>query len=308
MAKSILGCFLFPSCYSQISSNQISSKDLDDFYSSYCEELNKISKYFSRGSLSLNWSVKAMKILKKMQVELLILIKKSNLRISIGTEDGNWLNQYMKESITMLDLCSSLKFAVSRVDRYRMMVDIMMNKFNKNDSSEIMEFKSQEYLILHTVKETITGQGERIDVEDKSISSAMIALLHSAVVSQVSIKLGGCDLAYKHPQLKPFIKMLSILVGEFNERDLTIENRSGSELIEQEIVAKVIVDIQTQVVDGIEDKEKFLSSLELLRTSSVELKEGIENLHVAVADVFDVLIRGRNEMLGVLRDRYLSIG
>ncbi|KAH0437042.1 hypothetical protein IEQ34_026305 [Dendrobium chrysotoxum] len=248
-----------------------------------------------------------MKILKKMQVELLILIKKSNLRISTGTEDGNWFNHYMKDSMTMLDLCNTLKFAVSRVDRYRMMVDIMMNEFNKNDSSKNMEFKSQEYLILHTVKET-TGQGERIDVEDESISSAMIALLHSAVVSQVSIKLGGCDLAYKYPQLKPFIKMLSMLVGEFNERDSTIENRSGSELIEQEIVAKVIVDIQTQVVDGIEDKEKFLSSLELLRTSSVELKEGIENLDVAVGDVFDVLIRGRNEMLGVLRDRYLSIG
>ncbi|KAI0528546.1 hypothetical protein KFK09_001088 [Dendrobium nobile] len=302
MAKSILGCFLFPSCYSQISSNQISSKDLDDFYNSYCEDLNKISNYFARGSLSLNWSVKAMKILKKMQVELLILIKKSNLCISIGTEDGNWFNQYMKDSMTMLDLCNSLKFAVSRVDRYRMMVDIMMNEFNKNDSSKIMEFKSQEYLILHTVKET-TGQGE-----DGSISSAMIALLHSAFVSQVSIKLGGCDLTCKYPQLKPFIKMLSMLVREFNERDSTMENRSGSELIEQEIVAKVIVDIQTQVVDGIEDKEKLLSSLELLRTSSVELKEGIENLDVAVGDVFDVLIRGRNEMLRVLRDRYLSIG
>ncbi|XP_020573712.1 uncharacterized protein LOC110020082 [Phalaenopsis equestris] len=305
MAKSILGCFLFSSCYDQINSSRISSKDLDAFYYSYSEDLSQLSKSFSIGSISLNCSIEAMKILKKIQVELLILIKKSNLLICSGTEEGDWFSQYMKDSITMLDFCNSLKLAVSRIDRYRILVDIMINKLNKNYSSKIIEFESKKYSNFNTVEETIK-QCEGISVEDESNNSIMVVvsvLLHSTIVSKVSIELGGCDLASRCPQLKPFIEMLSMLVREFNERDFVIKNGSGSELVEHDIVRRMMVDIQTQVMDGIEDKERYLSSLKLLRTSLIELKEGIEKLDDAVDDVFDVVIKGRNEMMGVLRNR-----
>lgn len=310
MAKSILGCLLSSSCHSQVSS----SKDLDAFYHSYSEDLIQLSKSLSHGSVSLKWPVEAMKILKNMQAELLVLIKKSNMPLSFGSsEDADWFHQYMKDTITILDSCNSLKLAVSRVHRYGMIVGIMVNKLIKREgSSKAVEYENQNYLNFSNLKETVEPYGG-MSSEDKSHSSVMVAvsvLLHSAIVSPVSIKSGGCDSAGRCPRLKPFIEMLSTLARELSERDPTVkngENSAGLELVEHEVVVRVMVDVQAQVMDGIEDKERFFSSLELLRISSVELKEGIEKLNAAVDDVFDVVIKGRNEMLGVLRDSDLSI-
>jgi len=45
---------------------------------------------------------------------------------------------------------------------------------------------------------------------------------------------------------------------------------------------------------------------ELLRARSGELREGVETFDCVLDEVFDEVIRGRNEMLGILRDKALT--
>lgn len=308
------------------------SKDLDAFYYSLIEDLNQLNQSLSDGSISLHWSVEAMNILKKLQVELLTLVKKSTLIISHGAEDG-WFVQYMQDSMAMLDFCNSLKFAVARMSRSSKMVEIIIQNLSSNGnnlqavSSKTIKFdeklddESQKYLCAKMMRETIR-LGRRVQAkgkgkENKSITAVMLAakrtmvvvsaLLVSAIVSPVSIELGDSDLHCKFPQLKPFVDTLSTLVSRFHERASTAWKGSGAVLLEHEMVRRAMVDLQAQVVEGVMDKERFLSSMELLRNSSVGQKEGLEKLDAAVDDVFEVVIRGRNEMLRVVRDRELSM-
>lgn len=48
--------------------------------------------------------------------------------------------------------------------------------------------------------------------------------------------------------------------------------------------------------------------VELLRTRSGELREGVEMFDCVLDEVFDEVIKGRNEMLGIFRDKALTLG
>ncbi|KAG1369964.1 protein BPS1, chloroplastic-like [Cocos nucifera] len=273
-----------------------------------------------------------MSLLKKMQVELLVLFKKSKLPISYGAEE-DWFDQYMKETATLLDFCNSLKSAVSGINRYRMVVELAIQKLGEDNSSSMVDVNNVEFERVHraherfldagVMKETsrlgsgISSGGNQVQV--KSMAVVMLAakttmivlslLLISAMVSPVSIDMGNGDITHKVPQLKPCMELLTQLVGRFHERTPRPESGSGLALVEHEMVDEVVGDLKAQVVEGrIEDRERFLSGVELLRTRSAGLSEGVERFDAAVDEVFEEVMRGRNEMLGIFRDGSLSGG
>ncbi|XP_010930672.1 uncharacterized protein [Elaeis guineensis] len=275
-----------------------------------------------------------MSLLKKMQVELLVLFKKSKLPISYGAEE-DWFDQYMKETATLLDFCNSLKSAVSGINRYRMVVELAIQKLGEVDNSSTMadvnniEFERvhrrnhEKLLDAGVMKETsrlgsgISSGGNQMQV--KSMAVVMLAakttmivlslLLVSAMVSPVSIDMGNGDITHKVPQLKPCMELLTQLVGRFHERSPRPESGSGLALVEHEMVDEVVGDLRAQVVEGrVDDRERFLSGVELLRTRSAGLNEGVERFDAAVDEVFEEVMRGRNEMLGMFRDGALSGG
>ncbi|KAG0480553.1 hypothetical protein HPP92_011411 [Vanilla planifolia] len=301
---------------------QLLTADLEAFYCCLLEDLNLLEQSLSVGSISLEWSVEAMNLLKKVQVELLYLFKKYKLSIPGDAGDG-WFNQYMQDSVATLDFCNSLKFAVSRIDRHRMIVDIAIQKLDRNIClkaffSETVDLeKSESQKMIEAVIIGSRVQAGQNRAEDEDVTLLMLAaknttvvvyfLLISALVSPVSVQLGGGDLPSRFPQLKVFDEMLSTLVGRFRERASAAPDHSGLLLSERETVGKAMRDIRAQVARGVADEERFQSSVELLRASSLELKKGIEKFDSAVDDVFDVVIRGRTEMLAVLKDRDLFV-
>lgn len=307
----------------------LSTKDACAFYSFLSEGLRQLEQSLAEGSVSLRWSVEAMNLLKRMQIELLALFKKCKLPIAFRSEE-DWFNQYMQETATLLDFCNSLKSAVSGINRYRMVIDLAVQKIAEGNLSCKISLEEvdlqrdgnqrQRFLAANAGAETVSVgreigcQGSR--KTDKSIDAVMLAarctmivvsvLLGSAIVSPVSIDIGSEELTSKFPQLKPFIEMLKALVVRFNERALKPKNGSGLVLSEHELVDSMVEKLKAQAEQGDTEKEKILMSAELLRTRSDDLREGIERFDAVVDEVFEVVIRGRNEMLGVFRDGVLS--
>ncbi|XP_020253107.1 uncharacterized protein LOC109830294 isoform X2 [Asparagus officinalis] len=258
-----------------------------------------------------------MNLLKRMQIELLALFKKCKLPIVFGAEE-DWFNQYMQETAILLDFCNSLKSAISGINRYRLVIDLTLQKIVQGDtmiSLEEMDFKHGSSLSTKMVSmgKDICLQGN--NKADKRIGTVMLAakctmivvsvLLISAIVSPLPINIGSEGLTSKYPQLKPFIEMLNALVARFHERAVKPKKGSGLVLAEHKMVDSVVGDLRAQAVKGVEgedEKERFLMSAELLRTSSDELREGIEMFDAVVDEVFEVVINGRNEMLGVFRE------
>lgn len=312
-------------CFQSQSRCLLLTKVASIFCSSLTEDLRRLEQSLLRDSVSLKWSIEAMNLLKKMQVELLALFKKSKLPISYGAEE-DWFDQYMKETATLLDFCNSLKSAVSGINRYRMVVELAIQKLSEDNSSSMMDAKNiefnrlqrthEKFVDVRVLRETLRGSGISLGDnkrQEKSMAVVMLAakttmivlslLLVSAMVSPVLIDIGIKDISQKVPQLKPCVELLTELIGQFRERIPRPGSGSGLLLVEHEMVDEAMGDLKAQMVGGrVEDRDKFLTSIELLRTRSVGLSEGVDRFDAVVDEVFEEVIKGRNEMLGILSD------
>ncbi|KAJ6821090.1 uncharacterized protein M6B38_395180 [Iris pallida] len=314
------------------------------FFSILLEGLKKLDMSLAEGSVSLRWSVEAMNLLKRMQVELIALLKRSQLPISFETEE-DWFNQFMQETATLLDLCNSLKFALSGINRYRMVTELVIQKMVQDDSACSLSLKDLEFERLvgearssvRATKDNVSSSSttstgingnegrSKLNNSNKSIAAVMLAakatmvavslILVSAIVSPIPIDVASEELISGSPQLlRPFADMLTALIARFRER-VSKPDEDGSRFVlaEHEMVDSAVGDLRAQVMQGMlageeeeEERERWLESIGLLRTSSAELRQGVEMFDAVVDEVFDVVIRGRKEMLGMFRDGLLS--
>ncbi|KAG2560858.1 uncharacterized protein LOC120643883 [Panicum virgatum] len=104
------------------------------------------------------------------------------------------------------------------------------------------------------------------------------------------------------PELEPWCESLSLIHARFPSR---------ATVAEHEKVAMVVRDLVNGGTDGgghgCQQEEAARGHVvELLRARSGELREGVEMFACVLDEVFDEVIRGRNEMLGILRDKALT--
>ncbi|KAJ0973184.1 hypothetical protein J5N97_021143 [Dioscorea zingiberensis] len=315
------------------------SEEAATFFSSLSECLRKLEESLAESSVSLQWSIEAMNVLKKLQLDLLSLLKRSDLPIISCGMEQDWFDHYMDVTITLLDLCNSIKSAMSATHRYRMAVGLAIESLSRSDDlssriatlNKIIECErsgreQQKKRVLHArmmgdctktcnlmaLKGCSKKHDKSLGIIILAAKSAMLVvslLIVSAIVSPVSIEMEGERVfTSKFPELRMFKEMLVALVGRFRQKSLSPESGSRVVLVEHEMVDKVVGELKDQVVEGVvEDKERFQSGVELLRSKSAELSECVEMFDAVVDDVFNVVMRGRNEMLGVLKDKGLQL-
>lgn len=289
-----------------------------------------------RGSVSLRWSAEAMNLLKKMQVELVALLKRSPQLPTPSAAEEGWLDQFMQETAALLDFCNSLKCALSGIRRYRMVTDIALHKFVEDDGlMNELEFErlEKERVVSRAMKESTVGvcngsEGRSSGSNGSTIAAVMLAvrattesvslILVSAIASPIPTTI---DVASEEAvvsgfpdQLRPFADVLKALTVRFREVVVLKPDGDGSRFVvlaEHEMVESAVGDLRARVMAGHGgdklEREALLRSVGLLRTSSAELREGVEMFDAAVDEVFDVVIRGRKEMLGMFRDELLSV-
>ncbi|XP_058088530.1 UPF0496 protein 4-like [Magnolia sinica] len=320
---------VFPSYFSGFfikGKNQTSPLDEDarQFCSSLSKDIERLECSLVDGSISLRWSAEAMNVLKKMHFEFLLFVEKS--RPPISSEGKDWLDQYMKESVMLLDFCNVLKSAVSRIERYRMVVEFTVRKLNDDDTSIETKKIEMERLERECKKNPaiIEKWGDaRLDKiiwecneSKKGITPVMFAikstvmiitsLLFSAFISTATVDVGDREACRKFPQLGLFGSSLMTLVYRYRERIQTPKANSGMGLVEHEMVERAVDDLKAQIAGGmVEGREKVVRSVEVLNKRSVDLKESLQMFDSAVNGVFDEVIKGRNKLLGMFGSTYL---
>lgn len=302
-------------------------EDASMFLSSLTDGLARLDESLSKESVSLKWSIEAMNLLKNMQTDLLALFKKFNLPISIGS-DEDWFDQYMQETAILLDFCNTLKAAISRYNWYCMIVDLTIQMLADDNPSKIVDFdkmefnrmeKSQEWLFdMKVVNETVKVGYKTSDKEmmlimlaTKTTMLVLSLILVSSMTSPVSVdtngaepgSTNGADPGSRVQEVKPCFDLLSLIARKVGER---FENAEIT-IVEHEMIAELLRDLKGQLVEGVaKDRVKFLKDLEKLRDKLNGLKEGVERFNSVVHEVFDEVIKGRNEMLGIFRDKALD--
>lgn len=320
MGRSVMPCFRRRSFLAD------DADAVDDDSSAFCaslaDGLRRLEESLAKDSISLKWSAEVMSLLKKMQAELLAVVKKSKLPITYGAEE-DWFDQYMQETAALLDFCNMFKSAISGFNRYCMIVDLAIQILTKDAPGliDIGEFEFErleratgKVLDAKAVRETlgladtITAWGNKKD--EKGIAVVMLAakttmlvmslLLFSALVSPISIDVGGAGINCSPPELKPCLEALVSISDKFRERFQEADTEFGSVLFEHKVMAEAARELKGQAVEA--------AGVERLKASSAELKRGVEVFEAMVDEVFGEVVRGRNEMLGVFRDGALGLG
>uniref|UniRef100_A0A0D9XQ27 Uncharacterized protein n=1 Tax=Leersia perrieri TaxID=77586 RepID=A0A0D9XQ27_9ORYZ len=318
------------------------------------------------GAVSMRWCADAMRMVKRMQQELLAIFKKADVPVagavdsSYGGDDGNggcWFEHYMQETAALLDFCNAFKSAVSRLHRYCMVVDLAAGASARGvivplaadnvagDGAVIRDMMSDvmaavsdaERLGRRIMSGGVAGAGDDDDDAGGMVVVMLVAKITMAVVSMFVLRAltspanslvivdgggGRCTLAgVPVPELQPWRESLTVISDRFPRRPSVAEHERVAMVVKSMMVnakleqggeekARNNNGKQVKDEDGEEeeDDEMVRQHVELLRTRSGELREGVEMFDCVLDEVFDEVIKGRNEMLGIFRDKAFTMG
>ncbi|XP_062182284.1 uncharacterized protein LOC133886594 [Phragmites australis] len=293
------------------------------------------------GSVSMRWCADAMQLVKRMQREMLAIFRKADVPVAVVSScgAGEWFDHYMQETAALLDFCNAFKAAVSRLHRYCMVVDIAAQVGRAAVSSllvsgiaapcagwasePVQEAPAAVRDKMKSVKVAVT-EAERLGMKimsgaggdaggmvvvtlvAKITTSVLSMFVLQALASPSHLYAGGVRPTTLSsavvPELEPWCESLSLIHARFPCR---------ATVAEHEQVATVVQDLINGRTDdggghGGQEEELLRRHVELLRARSGELREGVEMFDCVLDEVFDEVIRGRNEMLGILRDKALT--
>ena len=256
---------------------------------------------------------------------------------------GDWFEHYMQETAALLDFCNAFKAAVSRMHRYCMVVDFAAQVAGAAGddgagaaaASLVVESAAepggQQASSVAAVRDKIAEvkaamtEAERlgrtiisggaggdgggmvvVTLVAKITTSVLAMFMLQALASPPAALDDGAvrptlTSAVGVPELEPWCDSLSLIHARFP---------SQATVVEHEKVAMVVQDLINGRTDGGghggQQEEVARGHVELLRARSGELREGVEMFACVLDEVFDEVIRGRNEMLGILRDKALT--
>jgi hypothetical protein len=280
--------------------------------------------YCKEGSISLQWCSEATNLLRKMHSQLLLFYEKSEVPSS--WDCINILDVYMEEALHLLDLCNSLSSAISWMGRYRLTVDLAVRKFCddeipdvatikaeierlENESKKICGVEKRKYKNMFKTAAMAETKSKnrhhhstiRFIYAVKSTIDVMGMLLFSAILYPVS-DIGEYEEVYRgFPQLKFFSASLGKLVGCcLKGKDCT-----RSVLVENMVIEKAVLDIKEEVLKGEEgaDQGRLRKSIDLLKRSTLALKEGMEMFEALVNELFAEVENGRDKLLAMVNGK-----
>lgn len=135
------------------------SEDLQTFYGALARGLDKLDRSMSENFISFQWLKEALNLLKAMHSGVILLIEKLDLAVSLRGEE--WLNDYMDETLKLLDICNALKVGISGLEHYHMVVELALMKLDGLE--KIVPLNSRVLNALDACKE----ESQRVNAEKK---------------------------------------------------------------------------------------------------------------------------------------------
>ncbi|CAK7323571.1 unnamed protein product [Dovyalis caffra] len=313
---------LFRTCSSQFFTKEKPSFTHTDkamnTFSSILVSINNLKSSLAKNSLSLQWCLEATKLLKEMHFQFLDIFQTSE--VPVFWDGGNYLDEYMKESLHILDFCNMLRSAISMMDRYRLMVGVAVKRFSDEGHSgsamNITEIEKleREWLKLYGIENWKnvnlykTGRPKTKNKDDmyspayvvRRTMNIVCLLLFSALFYPVSIEVDE-EVYRDFPQLKLLSSSLRKLVCCFFEERQGVRDNSRPVLVETKMVESAVEELKVQILKGVPlNKEKLGKSIDSLQNSSLALKEGLQMFDSVVNELFQEIVKGRNNILGMV--------
>jgi len=138
-----------------------SNEDLQTFYGALARSLDKLDRSMSENFISFQWLKEALNLLKDMHSGVILLVEKLDLPVSLRGEE--WLNNYMDETLKLLDICNALKVGISGLKHYHMLVELALMKLDGLETVVPLNYRVMNAL------DAFKEEAERLDAEKKKI-------------------------------------------------------------------------------------------------------------------------------------------
>eukprot|EP01018_Ginkgo_biloba_P020069 Gb_41259 [translate_table: standard] len=137
------------------------NEDLYAFYAALARGLDNLESSLSTNFISFQWLKEALDLLKYVHSAVILMVDKLNLSVSLRGE--GWLNEYMDETVKLLDVCNVLKAGLSGLKGYQMLVELALRKLNVTGNVTPMSF-----MAIHTL-DTCKDEVESLEAKNKKI-------------------------------------------------------------------------------------------------------------------------------------------
>jgi hypothetical protein len=107
------------------------------FYASLADKLNALEQAVQPKWLTLEWVSLAVDFMRSTFSDMMILFEDVRaLMPDVRVSDEFWIEEYMVESMKLLDVCNVLKPAVSRFEHFMMCVQLVVQAVQRYESNQ----------------------------------------------------------------------------------------------------------------------------------------------------------------------------
>ncbi|XP_019184489.1 PREDICTED: protein BPS1, chloroplastic-like [Ipomoea nil] len=284
-------------------------------FASLGADIRSLQRSLAENELSLQWCNEAVALLKKMHSMLVVLFENVKPPLSWSGISSNHLDEYMDESLDILELCNLLKYAASGINRYCLKIDFALEDIQSGEVDSLHEIQKPEldsnkvskierWRNTNTHKPAITKH----KVKDSSFS--VIYGLRSAmnIISLILLYAFRYPIPTKHeklhclnPQLKPFMDSVKDLTSCFEQkRQMPAENLSAG-FLEYDLMEKAIDELRAQLnKEKAAEEENLQASRRLVEQKAMALKAGLKVFESEIIQLFEAALRGRNKLIQMI--------
>ncbi|KMT20421.1 hypothetical protein BVRB_1g004160 [Beta vulgaris subsp. vulgaris] len=297
---------------------------LNKFEETLAVRLRKLIPKHNNEVLSLSWMVLAVQLLSETHNDIKSLI--TELELPVVDWDDKWIDVYLDNSVKLLDICIALCSELSRLSQGQLLLHCVLRNLDQNSSTDILKVKSSidswrqhigaknprvdncfpiidklmESLELPKVKNSAKGKTLMramygVKVQTLFVCSAFISAFTGSDKKLVDLRVAGT-----HLWAEAFNHLQSFVNGEI--RNLVSSGRNFL-LKDLESVATSVCELYPMTQGSMEplETDALQKSIAGLGKRADELSSGLDLLAKEVDEFFQIVLSGRDALLGNLR-------
>ncbi|MCD9644088.1 hypothetical protein HAX54_032066 [Datura stramonium] len=275
---------------------------------SFSNEIKNLQLSLSKNSLTLQWCVEAMTLLKKLHSEfLLIILEKLKVPFTWNnTLINDLLNLYMNESLNIMELCNMLKSSSFKINMYHLTVDATIKNLNNCEAEafanmqSIVQRDNKRRILIHgglNYQEILQRDGSSLICTIRIAMSLLSLILLSAFCYPTkSYKLEVDRICCNNSTpIKSFRDSVNELATEFQRKFCKDGEKWMIGFYEYEEMEKAIMQAKRGYGEEIKRRNK-----DVILQKSRALKSGLEKFESQVNQVFEEVLKGRNKLLHMI--------
>jgi hypothetical protein len=296
---------------------------LNTFEETLAERLRKLNTKDKNDILSLSWMKSAMESLCNTHNDIKDLI--TELDLPVSDWDEKWIDVYLDISVNLLDICIAFSSELSRLNQGNLLLQCVLHNLESAPSNVFIRASSS----LDSWRQHINSKNPRVEncctILDKLVASLNLPKVKNSAKGKVLMRamygvkvqtvficsvfaaaFSGSErkldlpVSEKYKWAQDFSDLQSNINGEIRN----IFSSGVKVLKELEVVetaAKKLYPMIQEGADLVEAAEAFQNSVSDLGRGTEKLLQGLDLLSKEVDGFFQIVLTGRDALLGNLR-------